>query len=1128
MTRTLVLLGTLVSFGAALVAAAAGPQQAEAVAASETEYKLCGRVFPDPHAFWPAPTQTPARSPFAKGNAACASTDFVAFGDMVRGMTYMESLFPQFIEFHELEEDFGKGLDCATATYPDALCSAGLPRQGAPPGRVKSDLYMVRVTDERVPDAGKKYFAFPLAIHGIERAGAEAGVRAAEDLAVWAFCEAVKNGELPAGNVVSCANEGAIPHPLLETQGGESVTAGDALKRSVIYFIFPNPDGWRRGDPDNITRFYQRYNGNGVDLNRDWPTLGFTHRPYTPWSEPETRGFGRVLKQIKPRWDGGIDLHGQLIDRAFSFTLMGASERDYAKDQRILQTVKGAWRDAESRLAWSPHIKPNDAPATCVGSPVGGAVCDRMYGVQWGTVWDTINYTVTGALGDWIDSDLGLGADGIDNEMSFSHLINCGTGTCYEPVFEQMHVDGNKSLVYAMVNYTLLPEDTSFEAPGRIGYVFNPKVVSNPGNAGTPPPTQNLPPQEPIPGITLDPTNNYRVEFTVLGPEDGIYSGGVEGKLTQLNVGGIGAGSVASLVLERWGGEETPQDSGCGASGDGWHEMNRYFNQGSTYAQSGQAVHADSPEPGRWRICLTSGAQLSGSARLDIMFSTEKIWPNPGQRPYSVTNMKFFTDLAKYMAPGQLRQVNAADVLSGATDLDGYSSLVIADEAFPGVSAEQRAAWGAKLREFVEAGGNLVLTDGALQALPSLGIVAPTAVARSLFYAGYIGFTRDGGSTDTYGEELAANVDQPGAAEGSGHRHQTYEPVPIGMDIGSRTSCSGSTCTAPVWTVSQASWEAVAGRTVGTTGTNRASFGELKLGEGVVRIIGALLPMPTDQYYHPYGLANYAVTYSGYQVLKNTLQWNRPLPDVTLSSSDIAFSTQKVREGKSVVITATVHNVGTRPAAGTVVRFTDNGAQIGAVQTIASIEANGGTGVAQVVWPTKRLNGERTIAVVLDPADDIAEVEELNNTASRTVTVKGNKVKNSSFEESSTGSSPDNWSSSGQTSYANGGSDGQHSATAGPLGSWTSDPIDVEAGEAYTFSVDVAGAGSAVVVEQLSASGAVLSSATQLLSTVAGDALFHTVEGTLTAGIGVTQVRVKLTAGLTGQATFDDVGFWED
>ena len=161
------------------------------VASTAEAYQLCGRVFPDPHAYWPAPAQGPARSPFAKGNAACAAVDFVSYQGMIDGLATLEALFPQFVEVYNLEEDFGDGSDCATSVSQDDLCSAGLPRQGLPPGRERSDLYMVRLTDERVPDTDKKFFTFPLSIHGIERAGAEAGVRIAEDLATWAYCEAL-------------------------------------------------------------------------------------------------------------------------------------------------------------------------------------------------------------------------------------------------------------------------------------------------------------------------------------------------------------------------------------------------------------------------------------------------------------------------------------------------------------------------------------------------------------------------------------------------------------------------------------------------------------------------------------------------------------------------------------------------------------------------------------------------------------------------------------------------------------------------------------------------------------------------------------------------------------------------
>jgi hypothetical protein len=34
------------------------------VATTAEAYTLCGRIFPDPHAYWPAPAQAPGHSPF--------------------------------------------------------------------------------------------------------------------------------------------------------------------------------------------------------------------------------------------------------------------------------------------------------------------------------------------------------------------------------------------------------------------------------------------------------------------------------------------------------------------------------------------------------------------------------------------------------------------------------------------------------------------------------------------------------------------------------------------------------------------------------------------------------------------------------------------------------------------------------------------------------------------------------------------------------------------------------------------------------------------------------------------------------------------------------------------------------
>ena len=708
---------------------------------------------------------------------------------------------------------------------------------------------------------------------------------------------------------------------------------------------------------------------------------------------------------------------------------------------------------------------------------------------------------------------------------------------------------------------------------------------------------------------------------------------------------GVGEVGQTDLILERYrSGEEDPGPAtGCGDDEDAWEEVNRYFNQDETYQQAGAAVHGNQPLPGRYRVCMTGGLVATGaSADLDVVFSGEKAWEDPGQRPYQATNMKFFDDLAGAMRPGQLVSVTADQVLSGAVNLDRFSSVVVADDALPGFvepvptgvaqgpttfsdataktattapcayqpgiqdvipptcaadfefdvsgafnnqsmsvslvapagdydlyverqsrisgawspagqsatgnasetatinrplpghyrarvvnwaavgpaeslsvafsnvytgtppessvrTAAERDAWGAKLRSFAERGGNLVLTDGALRNLAYMGVVGRGFVNDFAVYAGYISFSRDG-STESYSDPLAQNVNQPGAAEGPGFRHQTYEPVPIGYAI-SPDDDDTQLSSSPVWAVDQIEWERLGGRTVGTTTADETTLGELALGKGVVRVVGALLPMPTDQSYHPFGLANYALTYSGYQVLQNALQWERPLPDLTVTGLE-ATSTKGTR---SATVTATIRNVGEAPAAATAVRFTVDGAALGE-RALAALDP-GATATVAIEWPLKGVsNGTHTLAAIADPAAAVVEANESNNSATRQVEVRGNKVQNGDFEASSNGTSPDHWQGSGSTSY-----DG-HTAAAGPGGTWTSAPIAITPGTRYGFDLTLTGSGSALV-QLLSPAGVVLASAPP---------------GLLTTVFGATQVRVVLAGGLTGLTTFDDVRLWED
>jgi hypothetical protein len=831
------------------------PALSTPVAFSETDYIAYGRVFPDPHGC------NAAGSPFAKGTV-CA-TDFIQFAELQSGMTLLEELFPRFVEFQTLHEDFncdgtevkGDGGGC------NAFRSAGLPQSvqvdGQTPetfSRDRQPLHMVRVTDERVSDKDKEYFVFPLSIHGIERAGVEGGTRAIEDLATWAACELEA-----APSVVNCDAEEPIPHPLLEATPKKSITAGDALAKSVIYFIYPNPDGWLRGERTNGTQFYQRYNGNGVDMNRDWPTQGYTYRPYTPWSEPETRSFGKVLQAIGPKdkkgnpaWAGGIDLHGQLVDRAFSFTLIGGMERPYDKNQRVLQTVKGAWRDAEERLAWSPLIKPNDAPAD---DP-------RVYGVQWGTIWDSIAYTVTGALGDWIDSPIGLNGDGLDNEMSLSHLSNCGIGSCFSQDAEQLHVDGNKSLIYSAVNYRLKPEKTTIRTKGRVAYIHNPGVISAPTRKDSPPPKfTRYPTQDDILGESLNAANSYTYQFRVDGPKQKVYNGGLAAEITCANAQGVGPCALNTAVLERLETEEP------NVQGEEWEVVNTYYNQSPAYVQAGQALHANFPTPGQYRVRL-EGSGTAGLFNLDIDFTKEKGWEDPGQIGYRVTNMKFWKMLKKFVRPG-LEKLTASEIATSKGWQRRYDTIVMTNKAYKKLAP--------KLRKWVgRYNGNLILTDAAMQMLPAMGLVEG-GVDVAKHYAGYVNF-QTGRRESTYSDPLAKKINAGGAAEGQSgdevRRRQTYEPVPLGIAI--QTADGGDANNSPVWSIAASEFKKAVGkqRATGTSGdSSRISYGEIRYRGGRVRFVGALLPMPTEAFDHPFGLANYALTYSGYQMLKNMMLW---------------------------------------------------------------------------------------------------------------------------------------------------------------------------------------------------------------------------------------------------------------
>ena len=200
-----------------------------------------------------------------------------------------------------------------------------------------------------------------------------------------------------------------------------------------------------------------------------------------------------------------------------------------------------------------------------------------------------------------------------------------------------------------------------------------------------------------------------------------------------------------------------------------------------------------------------------------------------------------------------------------------------------------------KLRRFVKKrGGNLLLTDGALQALPGLfpKKFERDDITKRTVYAGQIAFSTIASATkdpesegNTLTDPLAKNVFQPGARFNSGLRRQTYEPTRSASRSRTRRRARTSRTRASGRSTARRSRRRAAGSSApaSNSGTGGAAsvdtvvtLGEIKLGRGVVRIVGALLPQPTKEFDHQEGLEPHAVTYTGYFLVENLTNYRRP------------------------------------------------------------------------------------------------------------------------------------------------------------------------------------------------------------------------------------------------------------
>jgi hypothetical protein len=148
-----------------------------------------------------------------------------------------------------------------------------------------------------------------------------------------------------------------------------------------------------------------------------------------------------------------------------------------------------------------------------------------------------------------------------------------------------------------------------------------------------------------------------------------------------------------------------------------------------------------------------------------------------------------------------------------------------------------------------------VLTDRALELLPAVAGFAAGDVKMTLHQGGRIEF---GALNHRWEKDI------------EGTPEQTYYAVPLGYRSSSSIRESRN------FSVSETAWTAKGGVVVGENdgGTN-VGLGELPHGDGSIAIFGSILPTQTQKERHDYGLASYAVTVSGGEVLNSILEYRR-------------------------------------------------------------------------------------------------------------------------------------------------------------------------------------------------------------------------------------------------------------
>src|SRR3954470_20324265 len=453
--------------------------------------------------------------------------DPTGFSEYRDGIAYLAQKYPRYVQVFSLASKYGKA---AVSAGPDGL--RALAQGDTGDGR---DIWVVKVTDSKVPDKGKDTLLFSLSIHGNERGGLEGGVRTAEDLAM----AATDGGQISDGIANYTSTTGRKPR-------FRSYEVRSLLAKEAVYFVDFNVDGWAIGDwwAKPTTNTYARGNSLGTDLNRQMPTVGSINTSRNPLQENETRYGLDFMKEVAAAGRNGLmgygaDVHGELTSQAYTDIMYPAGEFDSVQHRRLMSIAERTKSVIDATLYQGIQ---DQIEAQSGGNDAEGPVADGDASIptkpaHWATVWDTLGYTDTGFLGDYMATDLGV--TGMDYEIFLNHTVPDKVWKVY---LQENHINATRAIIKTAMAY-VQTERTEFNADnvvlstggGKAGYVVNPDTVNSADGIGRKPgPSANGKGQDGKP-VVQKPYSASNMQFfkdegkLVTGGLDGVASGDVAG-----------------------------------------------------------------------------------------------------------------------------------------------------------------------------------------------------------------------------------------------------------------------------------------------------------------------------------------------------------------------------------------------------------------------------------------------------------------------------------------------------------------------------------------------------------------------------------------------------------------------